>query len=289
MASGLTPEKESLVIVMAGKSGVGKSTFINNFLQLKSDPAAAQLSPFSVTKDLRWFESEVNGVSLRVVDVPGLCSSDKSVNDKSILEELIKLTGGKIDILFFCISLITRIDSVDLEIIDLLSHTYGQDIWKRSIFLFTWADIVLLNNNNCYSDLNQLVHEFIQKLDDDLVKCDKRRMSITFRSISSLSKSEKACFNGIVCIPVSKDPDTPQGWREDVRIQVVRTSISKEKMQWMIKMLYGIDWMEVISTAACGLSVLLQNNKYGKLVAMGSITLSAIIALYKQLPDKNKN
>ena len=58
--------KRDIVIVVAGKSGTGKSTLINNFLALdRSRAAEARLKPTSVTEKVKVYNGEVNGVLVR--------------------------------------------------------------------------------------------------------------------------------------------------------------------------------------------------------------------------------
>ena len=61
------------MIVVAGKSGTGKSTLINNFLALDSSQAAeSRLQPTSVTKDVKVYNGEVSDVLVRAIDMTGL-------------------------------------------------------------------------------------------------------------------------------------------------------------------------------------------------------------------------
>lgn len=90
-----------LVFVTAGKAGVGKSTLINNFLGLKGEKAAkAKRSAGSVTTEVKCHKEEVHGITVRIVDTPGLESADLSrMQEQEALAALSIQTGGNADIL----------------------------------------------------------------------------------------------------------------------------------------------------------------------------------------------
>ena len=74
--------RKSVVIVTAGKSGAGKSTLINTFLGLEGEEASVNsLQPTSVTQDLKSYEKEINGVNVRVVDMPRLHATDQDSDE----------------------------------------------------------------------------------------------------------------------------------------------------------------------------------------------------------------
>ena len=195
--------RKSVVIVTAGKSGAGKSTLINTFLGLEGEEASVNsLQPTSVTQDLKFYEKEINGVNVRVVDMPGLHATDHD-SDKSenIIVELSAMTDGHADVIFFCMNILSRIDKVDLENIDTLSKAFGTEIWKHVIFVFTWVDIALYGDNN----LEELVDKFIKEIHEHLIV--KQKVEVEIKSIYSFPSSDLASeeseinkFDGIVGI-----------------------------------------------------------------------------------------
>ena len=242
---------KSVVIVTAGKSGAGKSTLINTFLGLEGEEASVNsLQPTSVTQDLKFYEKEINGVNVRVVDMPGLHTTDHDSDEsKNIIGELSAMTDGRADVVFFCINILNRIDRVDLENIDTLTRAFGTEIWEHVIFVFTWADIALYNG---YS-LEELVDKFIEEIHKHLVV--KQKVEVEIRSIYSFPSSDLASeeseinkFDGIVGIPVSKNPNDPPEWRITLLLQVIR-KCKKENIPAFLQ-LNGINWDEVGKTAA---------------------------------------
>ena len=80
-------EKRRLVLVVAGKAGVGKSTVINNLLGLKGEEAAkAKPSARSVTTNVDYYEEVVHGITVHIIDTPGLEAID--LNSKKEQEQL---------------------------------------------------------------------------------------------------------------------------------------------------------------------------------------------------------
>ena len=111
-------KNKRFVIVTAGKAGVGKSTLINNFLQLEGDNAfEASLGPSSVTTSVDHCDKELsNGVQVRVIDMPGLHAADSGVRmdtSEDILGDLKALTGEGVDVVFYCINLLNLLENVD--------------------------------------------------------------------------------------------------------------------------------------------------------------------------------
>lgn len=219
----LSRQERPVVIVVAGKSGVGKSTLINNFLRLEGDNASeCALRPTSVTQSVHCYDGIINSVSVRVIDIPGLHAHDHD-NDVTNLRELTTVTEGiEVDVLFYCISLTSRLDRIDWDNIDTLTRTFGEKIWNHAILVFTWADVVLGEGSN----LEELVDKFVQQMQHQLV--DRRRLNTTIRSIYSfnlLATSEDAeicTYEGIVAMPVSNKPEMPPEWRTQLLLQVIR-------------------------------------------------------------------
>ena len=250
-----------LVIVTAGKSGVGKSTLINNFLQLEGDAAfKARLGPKSVTGKVNYCDREVNGIQVRLIDMPGLHaadSGDKTDANEDILGDLKGVTTYDtekgVDVVFYCINLLSRLENVDFENMVTLTQAFGSKIWEHVIFVFTRTDSVLSDGGN----LKDLVEDYIETLQNQLV--ERRGVNVKIRSIYSFPTdavsepdAEKNTFNGIVGIPVSKNPATPPNWRKTLLLQVIR-KCRKENIPAILKVNYIIDWEDVknaVATAA---------------------------------------
>ena len=243
------------VIVTAGKAGIGKSTLINNFLQLVGDAVfEARPGPNSVTRRVDFCDREINGIQVRVVDMPGFNAADTGVvtdTREDIILDLQAVTeeGEGVDVVFYCISLMNRLENVDYENINTLITVFGSNILEHFIFVFTYTDHVLFDG----SSPEESVEEYIRALRSELVV--NRRLNVEIRSINSFpddnmvsEDAEINNFDGIVGIPVSKNPAIPENWRITLLLQVIR-KCRRENIPALLK-LNGISWNEVKKTTA---------------------------------------
>ena len=189
---------DRIVVAVAGKAGVGKSTFVNKFLDLSgNDKAPTGALATAVTDDVRTYEGSVNGVSVCVIDTPGLHARNQSSD--SLRRTIAKLTllndKEKVSTLFYVSSMAQRVDETDERIIATLNVAFGDDIWKYAIFILTYAD-----NVDSQSELNGAVSSFRSEL----------------ASITHLE-----CDN-ITVVPTSKYPDIPQNWSKTLLIEIIK-------------------------------------------------------------------
>ena len=152
-------EKRRLVLVTAGRTGVGKSTLINNLLGLKGKEAAMWTAR-SVTIAVYFYEEEKYGILVCIIDTPGLESGDLTSEQEQ--EALARLTSyGKPDLLLYCISLTDRFQKYDDRIVETLTETFGTEedrgeIWRRAILVLTFGDVVLQGDEKEKRELLQI-------------------------------------------------------------------------------------------------------------------------------------
>ena len=251
-----------IVLVVAGKSGTGKSTLINHFLSLDGDKAAeSRLQPTSVTSEVRRYDGEVNGVPIRAIDMPGLhARKHKKDQEMNIVAALSNLTQGKADILIYCVSLTQRVDIVDEKNIETLNMAFGKEIWKNAIFVFTHADAVLDDKDN-EGEFDKLVESFRKEVQEMLGDCE---VTVRVTSVSETTTANpgevgtvaNVCdgdhdIDEIVGIPTGKNPDKPQGWRRSLLSQII--NICQDKIIQNFLELKHVSWgriMEIFQQAA---------------------------------------
>ena len=140
--------KRPLVLVTAGKAGVGKSTLINNLLGLEGEKAAeAKPGAEIVTKSIDYYEEVVHGITVRIIDTPSLEAVDLSCEqNQEAPETLSNLTDREVDLMLYCISLVGgRIPKGDQCIVEKLTNIFGAEIWGHTILVLTYGDVVMAN------------------------------------------------------------------------------------------------------------------------------------------------
>ena len=214
-----------MVLVTAGRSGVGKSTLTRNLLRLTDkDAPLCQHSPSSVTKEVKVYTSLREEVTVQIVDAPGLTESD--VSDSKTMAELQEKTGGKCDIMLYCVSLLpdSKIDKKDEKIIKKLTHVFGEDMWKHTILVLTFANAVkeLYPGHN----IEDLVNDYAQKFQSVLGRVCP---SLSVVSIFSCDcRQTQRNPSTIVALPAGSNPDEkfvahlPVGWEVSIFIKVLK-------------------------------------------------------------------
>ena len=248
-----------VVLVVAGKSGTGKSTLINNFLALDGDNAAeSRLHPTSVTSNVRRYDGEVNDVPIRAIDMPGLhARKHREDEEASIVAELSNLTQGEADVLIYCVSLTQRLDVVDEKNIQTLNMAFGKKIWKNAIFVFTHADSVLEDEQN-RGEFDRLVNSFRKEIQEVLCDCGVIVSVISMPETATVAMVGTEANIGddlqtykIVAIPTGRNPDVPQGWRRSLLSQIM--NLCRHKVVENFLKLKNVSWgriLEIFQQAA---------------------------------------
>ena len=141
---------QSLVITTAGKTGMGTSTMINNFLDLSQDrmsPTGDDVGP--TTTEVKKHSNCKSRIQIEIHEIPGLGGAQK--NETAVLKGISKET----DILLYNVSLhpSAKIDITDVENIKLLTVVYGRKIWSHAVLVLTFANQRSSKNEETYKRL----------------------------------------------------------------------------------------------------------------------------------------
>ena len=224
------PGKPPLKIVTIGRGGHGKSTLINNLLNLQGEEAAMSFkSGTPVTTGVTMYNKEVNGVTVYIYDTPGL--QDESVDERKIIKEIEKLTKGYVDLLFYVSSLNDRINSADEKIIKSITNEFNHQVWEHAVLVLTHADIYLKEEQLAFlpGEPEDTAEEKYIKFTDGFVKpfqtyIAKQKGCRNIRVKCIQQRTEEVSDNPyeIAAIPTGLYKDSkPDGWYYNLLIEAV--------------------------------------------------------------------
>lgn len=132
---------------------------INNFLGFEEGEGAKEgRSGAVITRAVNPYENKKNGIKVKIFDSPGLC--DPELQKDETLKEIGKKTGGKVDLLYYCVNLrIARMNKGDVETFKLLSVLFGKVLWEKTVFVLTFANEACKERNfrNIVSTLTEKI------------------------------------------------------------------------------------------------------------------------------------
>lgn len=130
--------KDSMKILVIGKTGVGKSSLINS---LCGKPVAEESDIDKGTHHVEVFREKVNSIDVEFWDSPGL--HDAEEREKEYLQEIVDNCADP-DLILYCTKLTdTRVTEEDCATICEFTRVFGTDFWSNAVFVLTFANDVM--------------------------------------------------------------------------------------------------------------------------------------------------
>ena len=243
-------------IVLTGKSGAGKSTL---FCHLLGEEAPIIFSPDPITQIIEIKSIVKHGVTIHLVDTPGLIKSEK--HKKEQLKEMSKKLG--FNLLVYCISVnpSENFEETNPEIIKCLQDMYGSAIWKHCVVVFTFSNFVCTRKPKEYK---AYIEEYLVLLQKELAKYKITEKPKTIFTWAVTSKGKLSDEHTILAIPAgdgAMDPVLPgiklhgDSWHDEIYLEMLH-KCNEEKMEVLIQCRHGDDrpaYLKALSVAGVGI------------------------------------
>ena len=130
---------KQIIFVLAGRTGVGKSSTVNSLL----GGEIAKTGKYEpTTNSVDTYEHQLNGVNCIIVDTPGLRDDEEAGNDQKYLKEMKPKIQKMVSMWFVSRLDDTRVTSDEKQVIKGLSKAFGKKVWECSVIVFTFANSV---------------------------------------------------------------------------------------------------------------------------------------------------
>lgn len=130
---------KSISIFLTGKTGSGKSTLVNAIVG--KSVAEEGEDPDPMTAEVKCYEHERDGITLKVWDSPGL--QDGTDQEERYIADM-KAKCTEVDLYLLCINVYESVrfnrDNREIEAIKKLTETFGSSMWENTVVALTFAN-----------------------------------------------------------------------------------------------------------------------------------------------------
>ena len=215
----------SLALVVLGKSGVGKSTLINNFLELQdTNKCEANDGASTTTQKVEKKVKTKQEIEIQIFDTPGLGGVNSS-NTRKVLKDISEATEKQADVVLYCVSMhpASHIDTSDVKIIKRITSAFGIELWSHTILCLTFANTCKPENDEVYKSR---VESYAQQFQKALRQANV--FNVQVQSVFSTRPEKRAI---IPVIPVGYDPKKQlpldQNWSDQLLVEILNQPDAK--------------------------------------------------------------
>jgi hypothetical protein len=161
------------------------------------------------------------------------------------LKQLSEISKGKMDLVLMCVACVKTIDLKDHEeVIGLLTKQFGEDFWRRTVFVMTFVNTMRKD----YTTHNTF-------LDD--VKCElKSGLSQALQSIKCSKAEADQIAESVPCLTAGKVPGNLPHEREDWNQRLFLHCLKRvdpDRVPTLLQVRYGAQmWSNVLSVIGYG-------------------------------------
>ena len=163
LSEGKDRGKDSLRILVTGRTGAGKSALVNSIVgEYVAEEGYYQ---YGETTEVTKYEKKVGDIVVTIYDSPGL---QDGIKDKHVEEEYLKdleRNCREVDLNLFCVRMNDMIRSNEIDAIKKLSNAFGRDkFWQNTLIVLTFANEVKPPKPRFSHDIVTPVTYFSQRL-----------------------------------------------------------------------------------------------------------------------------